>query len=562
MNKYISFIAGMLMGMPAIADNVTFTSSDLPIILIQTQKAINADAKVPGTMKVIDNGEGQVNNVGDTPTGYDGFVGIKWRGNSSLSFNQKKYTIEMWDEQGNDTTVALLGMPEEADWVLLAPYNDVSMVRDVFAFYMWNEMGHWGPRTRMCEVVVNGEYMGVYALCESIKRDKNRVNVNKLKPEDVSGRDLTGGYIVRIDAYDNEDVTFKSKVKGIQTQQWGWGWGGGSSDATVTWTIYYPKKADLQEAQKKYIQSFVDTVELAIQADNFADPEEGYAKYIDVGSFVDYFIHTELSLNADGFKRSSYFYKDKDKKDGTRGKFFAGPVWDFNLAYGNCNFCNANKVTSWVYEGCETNPTPVMWKRLLQDKAFCNAVKCRWIELRKTVLSEESIDAFLDSYAALLDQAKDRQLKKYKEVLKSGGGNGGWGWGGGATTYFAAYQVSSYAEEIATVKKWFRQRLSFLDKNLPGEAESDGMGQNVQFVRQTEFYDVDMRLRGDLISLVSPLPLARVDIVDAMGTPLRSQLIGGHHHASVSLRGLSPGYRILVCYTTDGSMVSHGFLVK
>ena len=554
MNKLLTLMAGMLLCMPAFADNVTLTSSDLPIIIIQTKEAINADAKVMGTMKIINNSEGQLNHIDDEPTDYNGHIGIKWRGESSLSFNQKKYTIETWDEQGNDITASLLGMPEEADWVLLAPYNDVSMVRDVFAYHLWNEMGHWGPRTRMCEVVVNGEYMGVYALCESIKRDKNRVDVNKLKPEDTAGRDLTGGYIVRIDAFDNDDVTFQSKVKGTQTQQWGWGWGGGgTTQATVTWTIFYPKKADLQDAQRKYIQSFVDTVELAIQASNFSDPVEGYARYVDVGSFVDYFIHTELSLNADGFKRSAYFYKDKDKKDGTRGKFFAGPVWDFNLAYGNCNFCNANNVKAWVYEGCETNPTPVMWKRLLQDEAFRNAVKCRWLELRQTILSEESIDAFLDSYAALLDQAKDRQLKKYKEVLKSSGG--GWGWGGSPTAYYAAYQVSSYAEEIATVKKWFRQRLNFLDNNLPGECGSSE-------VKATSYYDIDIRLKGHTAKISSPLPLARIDVIDALGAQLRTQRVGGSHSTTVSLRGLGQGLRILVCYAADGSMVSRSMMVR
>ena len=186
--------------MVAMANNVSFSSSNLPIVIINTQVAINADEKVPGTMKIINNGTGQENRVTDTANDFNGHIGIKWRGESSLNFNQKKYTIETRDDDGNDLAVSLLGMPEEADWVLLAPYNDVSMVRDVFAFHLWNEMGHWGPRTQMCEVVVNNEYMGVYALCESIKRDKNRVDINKLKPEDIEGRDVTGGYIVRIDA--------------------------------------------------------------------------------------------------------------------------------------------------------------------------------------------------------------------------------------------------------------------------------------------------------------------------------------------------------------------------
>ena len=149
------------------ANDVTFTSSNLPIVLIQTEQAINAETKVKGTMKIISNSGGAINRISDPANDYDGFIGIKWRGESSLSFNQKKYTIETRDALDNDTAVSLLGMPAEADWVLLAPYNDVSMVRDVFAYQMWNQMGHWGPRTQMCEVMVNGDYRGVYALCSA-----------------------------------------------------------------------------------------------------------------------------------------------------------------------------------------------------------------------------------------------------------------------------------------------------------------------------------------------------------------------------------------------------------
>ncbi|MBO5625073.1 MAG: CotH kinase family protein, partial [Prevotella sp.] len=283
--------AALLLSLQAQADNVTLTTSDLPIVIINTDAEINADAKIPGTMQIIDNGSGQTNSVSDTPNGFDGHIGIKLRGESSLNFNQKKYTIETWDAQGNDSTVSIFGMPEESDWVLLAPYNDVSMVRDVYAFALWNEMGHWGPRTRMCEVIVNNDYRGVYAFCERIKRDKNRVDISKLKPEDISGRDLTGGYIVRIDAYDEEDLTFQSKVPGIQKSAWAWG-GNQQQEAPVTWTIYYPKKEDIVEPQRQYIQDYIDKVELTIQSADFADPEKGYAQYIDVSSFVDYFIHT------------------------------------------------------------------------------------------------------------------------------------------------------------------------------------------------------------------------------------------------------------------------------
>ena len=251
--------AALLLSLQAQADDVKLTTSDLPIVIIQTPDAINADDKVPGTMQIIDNGPGQINTVSDAPNAFDGHIGIKLRGESSLNFNQKKYTLETWDALGNDSVVSIFGMPEESDWVLLAPYNDVSMVRDVYAFALWNEMGHWGPRTRMCEVIVNGGYRGVYAFTERIKRDKNRVDISKLKADDVSGRDLTGGYIVRIDAYDEEDLTFQSKVMGIQKSSWSWS-GNQQQEAPVTWSIYYPKKEDIVEAQKEYIQNYLDSV--------------------------------------------------------------------------------------------------------------------------------------------------------------------------------------------------------------------------------------------------------------------------------------------------------------
>lgn len=440
-------------------------SSNLPIVYIQTSATITANAKIPGTIRVIDQPEGVRNYESDTVS-YHGPIGIKLRGNSSLSFDQKKYTLETRDSLGQDLDVPLLGMPAGSDWVLLAPYNDISLVRDVFAYAMWTEMGHWAPRTRMCEVFVNGSYRGVYACCESIKRGKERVDIAKLKEEDTEGQELTGGYIVRIDAPDDSDVTFKSQVPGLQSNYWG-----GSGTGTVTWGVCYPKKENLQPEQLAYIKQYVNEMEASFQQATFTDSLQGYARWIDVPSFVDYFIHTEVSLNADGFKRSAYFFKDKDHKDGRVRKIEAGPVWDFNLAYGNCNFCNANNTEAWVYNGCNTNPTPAFWKRLTADPAFTQAVSQRYAQLRATLLSEQQIDAFFDGYAQLLDEAQQRHYTLYDNLFSSGNNDPwgwGWGWGWGGTTNpvasFAAYFVSSYAEEITTVKAWFRKRLAFLDR--------------------------------------------------------------------------------------------------
>ena len=438
--------------------------SNLPIITITTDTALNAQTKVTARMQMED---------------YDGPIGIKLRGNSSLSFNQKKYTLELRDEKGKEVDASLLGMPAHSDWVLLAPYNDVSMMRDPLAFQLWREMGHWGPRTRMVELVMDGEYHGVYIFCEAIKRGKDRVNISKLKASDTEGRDVTGGYLLRIDTFNEEDATFPSKVPGI---------GEGSMSSEIIWSCIYPKKKNLQPQQMAYIQSYVDSMETAIQSADFMDAAKGYAHFIDVPSFVDYFIHTELSLNADGYKRSAYFYKEKLHADGTGGKMHAGPVWDYNLAYGNCNFANANNLEAWCFEGASNNPTPALWQRLLQDPAFRKAVKKRYKELRKSVLSTKHINAFIDQQAKLLSQAQERHFKEYPELLVAessdakgggfgdgfgggfgdgfGGGFGGFGGGFDMVSMWAAYRVSSYDEEIGILKKWLADRLAFLDRNI------------------------------------------------------------------------------------------------
>ncbi len=495
------------------ADVQAPSEDSLPLITITTQTPLNAREKVGAMMKTV---------------GYEGAIGIKLRGNSSLSFNQKKYTFETRNENGKDSVVSLLGLPAHSKWVLLAPYNDVSMMRDPLAFQLWRDMGHWGPRTVMCELMMDGEYRGIYILAEAIKRGEERVPISKLKKSDVSGRELTGGYMLRIDAYDENDVTFESKIPGI---------GDGIMNSQITWSIIYPKKDNLQPEQLAYIQNYVDTVEQVIQSDYFADPKKGYARYIDVPSFVDYFIHSELSLNADGYKRSAYFYKEKLHADGSGGKLCAGPVWDYNLAYGNCNFCNANNLEAWCFEGGNTNPTPAFWQRLLQDPAFRRAVKQRYFQLRKDVLSNQRLFQYIDNQAHLLAKSVDHHFETFPELLVSeerkqqlaeqqkqmeemqkqfeqmrsqgpqggfpqggfpmggfpqggfpqggfpqgefpqggfpmgGFPMGGFQQGGGGFQFdaigmFAAYRVSSYDEEIKILKQWLSDRLAFLDKNI------------------------------------------------------------------------------------------------
>jgi|WetSurMetagenome_2_1015567.scaffolds.fasta_scaffold118615_1 hypothetical protein len=530
--KYIITFYIVLISLGLFGQN-EFSSSNLPIVIINTNnQTIPADEKISANMKIVYNGEGQRNAVTDVKYNYSGYIGIKLRGNSSLSFDQKQYTIETRNSAGENLNVSLLDMPKDNDWVIHAPYNDISLIRNVLAYDLWTEMGHWGPRTRMVELVLNGNYQGVYVLTETIKRDKNRINITKLESSDITGLDITGGYIMRIDASNSDDdITFQSKVAGIGT----------GFNKSVVWLYHYPDPTEIHPQQITYIHNYIDTVELLIQSVKFNDPANGYSKYLDLQSFVDYFIHTELSLNSDGYKRSAYFYKERLAADGTGGKFYAGSVWDFNLAFGNCNFCKGNQINAWVYNGCETLPVPAIWKRLIQDPNFINTVKCRYLELRKGILSDSYLHSFIDDYALLLDEAQSRHFKKWNDLL---------GTGMNMKLWFSAYRVTSYTQEIGTLKNWLSSRLNFLDNNLGGTCLPSLVDDRDN--KSSEIF-VFPNPTTDAVVIESSVPISYIEIFSINGQKMTAKTINNLNRIVLpEFRQYPEGLYLLLLHSEDG----------
>lgn len=187
------------------AENVSgsfvFESSNLPIVLIDTYGQEILDApKVQVGMKIIDNDPGERNFITDTPV-YNGYAGIEIRGSSSQMFPKKSYGFENWDIDGEEIDVSLLGMPAESDSILNANYTDKTLARNAMAYQLSQNMGHYSIRYKYVEVVINEMYKGIYVFSEKIKRDPNRVNIAKLKPDQNSGDELTGGYIFKVDKF-------------------------------------------------------------------------------------------------------------------------------------------------------------------------------------------------------------------------------------------------------------------------------------------------------------------------------------------------------------------------
>ncbi len=428
---------------------LTFTSSNLPIVVINTNgQDIPDDVKITANMGVVYNGAGVPNYPAPPYTDYDGLIGIEVRGNTSNSLSPKKsWDVELRDGLGEDLDAPLLGMPSESDWILLANYFDKSLMNNSLTFHLARAMGDYAPRTRDVEVVLNGEYMGVYTLVEKIKRNTGRVDIAKLNPWEIGGDDLTGGYILRVDWFNGNANGFVSQYPPAV-----------NTAGQVTYFEYrYPKAEDIVPEQKTYIQAYVDSFETALHGPDFMDTLTGYRAFVDVRSFVDMFLINELSRNVDGYRLSSYLYKDKGSNG---GKLHDGPAWDYDLAWGNASYCGATDSTGWQYLFGDICPehqaqVPFWWARLMEDSSFVNAVRCRWNELRDNVLSPASISAYCDSVASLIDTAQQRNFLKWPIL--------------GTYVWPNPYPIpATYAGEVQELKDFMNARWAWMDANLPG----------------------------------------------------------------------------------------------
>lgn len=420
--------------------------SNLPIFVITTEGSIVNEPKVRGVLGVIDNPD-QENRITDPFNGYYGFIGIEYRGASSQGFPKKPYGFELWDSFSNPTNATLLGLPPENDWVLIATYNDKSLVRDALAYHLGSNIMEYGPRTRMIELVVNGSYEGVYMLTEKVKQDKNRVPISKLSPSDKSGDELTGGYLLKIDKFDgNSGEGFTSRFKPINR----------SDNQEIYFQFHDPDYTEVTEIQRNYIKDFISRFESALNSTSYNNPVEGYEKYIDVESFIDFLLINEMAKNVDGYRLSTFMYKDRDSKG---GKLKMGPVWDFNLAFGNADYCFGGPTEGWMYNfneicGQDYWLIPFWWNRLLTDRNFRYRIRARWTELKYTHLSKESMFNTIDSIANLLNQGPQQRNFNRWPVM----GNYVW------PNYFVG---QSYQEEVEFLKDWISLRWDWINVQLP-----------------------------------------------------------------------------------------------
>jgi len=444
----------------------TFTS-DLPIILIHSLGGGTIPTSVDQSVVIMTfepvKGVASMTN----PPTLVSRAGINIRGRSSASNPQYNLAMETWDEYNIDKKVPFLGMPEESDWVFYAQDTyDTSFLHNPLIHQLSRDVGRYSPRTRFAEVFLNtagstvsfyspagGNYFGLYTIEEKIKRGNNRVDVTKLEPEITTAPDITGGYMLKIDQADDDEVAF---------------W-----DSYCQNTIVFvdPSGEEMatsaRSAQYNYITGYFNSFGAALWGSSYTNATTGYAAYIDVESWLDHHILNVLAYNVDALRLSGYFFKDRNKK------IEMGPLWDFDRSMGSgdgrCYNPRLWRIQGQGYndEGTDYFGNPSLlgvrwWQRLFTDPDFWQKWIDRWTVLRQDQLSTNHIYAVIDGLTNQLTQAQPREVARWNS-----NGNGVAPRSGNTTIFGYTFAFNgTYKGEIAFLKKWFADRVNFIDTNF------------------------------------------------------------------------------------------------
>ncbi len=323
--------------------SMRFDFTGIPIVAVTTENGVAITSKdewVDATLSLM-GGEG-FDNIEPMA------VQIAGRGNSTWKYDKKPYKLKF------SKKTQVLGMPKHKRWVLLANFIDKTMLRNDLTFYLGKKTSlAWTPRGYHVELILNGKHMGNYYLCEQIKIDENRVNIAELGPDEESN--VTGGYLMEMDTYgaDDDETLFYSKHK-VTTEK-------GSECIPIK--IKDPEREDLTSKQLDYIQGYFHSFEDALYGENWLDEKLGYKNYIDITSFVDIYIVSELIYHWEWrHPKSSYMHKDRD------GKLCSGPLWDYDWK-------TFTQRTGWYCKDF------LWYPRLFEDPAFVTLLKERWATL-------------------------------------------------------------------------------------------------------------------------------------------------------------------------------------
>jgi len=385
---------------------------------------------ISGTVSVLDNSGGE-NCLSDTPVAESG-LHLRQRGNSSVHYDKPQYLLKLVDENGKKNRLNLLHMGEDNEWVLNVSFIDKSLLRNYLAYTTAGQIMPYVPDAQFCEVIwKDGEkysYEGTYMLIEKIKVGKDRVDLPNFNENSVNLP-----FLIRRDREEPDRLLLNNYARenellpGVLRVEW-------------------PDSTDLSDDSVQRITDQIDRFEQVLFAEDYNTFLQ-YRDMIDIDSFVDYFILNEFFINYDAGFHSTYSYSDYG------GKLTMGPVWDFDGAMDNYHRQSADLHTVAFF----MSP---WFKQILRDPEFTVRVMDRYHELRQSILSDESIQAFIDSTVQGLGSAIDRDGAR-------------WGYFYWDVDYLEQEypgqpnrNTKTYAEEIEKLKTVLSTHGKWLDENF------------------------------------------------------------------------------------------------
>ena len=388
-----------------------FLQQQLYTMVIEAPNWPDSDEKMPASF-TISNASGAVINTSKTT--------IKVRGYTSRNFDKKQYGLSLVDDAGADKKASLIDMPAAEDWVLSAPFNDKSLLRDITAYNLSNKLGRHAPRTRILalEMKISGvsEKMGIYVLTEKNTFGPGRIEVPKKSAEDTAFQ-----------------ASFDHKHEGDKIL-----WKGRGTDLILE----YPSAEKITPEQEKEFRKIFGDVEARMKNPSGPRWDKVFDDRLDLASAVDFFIVQELARNPDGFRLSSGIYIPP------KGKIYFGPPWDFNIAFGNDKDENGVQTDGW-----RSKEKGIWFQVLFNHPQFCNALKTRWTEARRTgAISNDTIFGIIDQHAAVMEPLAAENFTKWPSL--------------GLELWPNPYWLKTWEGERDALKSWISLRTQWLDKAI------------------------------------------------------------------------------------------------
>lgn len=392
--------------------------------IITHSLAPDGDTTIAARAAVFDSETENNHLYGETAAESD--IRIRIRGNSSRQFDKLPYLIEFVNPDGTNNPLPIMGMSKHHEWALHGPFLDKTLIRNYMWYNIAGQIMDYAPNVRFCELVLNGEYQGVYLMTETITAGENsRIRVSFDRKDNTYT-----GYILRHDR--GSDNPLKNinpfSVYALRTAK--------------SINIVYPGGKNLNEQLAREISLDFSAFEKTLYSYDFDDKKVGYTSSIDADSFVDYFIVNEVSLNRDAGIYSTYIYTDADRK-------YKMCVWDFNNALDNYEEHENHSGGFTLHEA-------IWFNKLIQDKDFTEKIVKRYRALRKTILSDEYLNSFADDTIEYLGNAVERNYEKWGYTFEESNGR----------LIPKERNPHSYEEAVNDMKECLRKRLLWIDENI------------------------------------------------------------------------------------------------